>query len=382
MEKFVGDAVMAVFGIPVASEDDALRAVRSAVELRDVVHGLGLEARIGVNTGAVVAGEGDTLVTGDAVNVAARLEQAAGAGEILLGDDTLRLVRDAVVDGRRRADAEGQARRRAGPPATGTRRVRGRRRAAPATADGRPRARARAPARRLRRRRRGEHVPALHADRARRGSASRGSSPTSSSTSTARATVARGRALSYGEGITYWPLVEILIQLGIEPSEAIRSSPAETQLSTRALLERHAAERPLVLVVDDLHWAEPPMLDLVEHVADWSRSAPILLLCLARPELLDVRPGWGGGKLNATSVLLEPLAASDVDGLADALLAGVDLDRATRARILSTAEGNPLFLEEMAALARDARWRTSTCRPRSRRFSRPVSTRSTTTSAS
>ena len=96
VEKFVGDAVMAVFGIPVASEDDALRATRAAVELRDVVQGLGLDARIGVNTGAVVAGEGDTLVTGDAVNVAARLEQAASAGEILLGDDTLRLVRDAV----------------------------------------------------------------------------------------------------------------------------------------------------------------------------------------------------------------------------------------------------------------------------------------------
>ena len=97
VEKFVGDAVMAVFGIPVASEDDALRAVRAAVELRDVVHELGLEARIGVNTGAVVAGEGDTLVTGDAVNVAARLEQAASPAEILIGDDTFRLVRDAVV---------------------------------------------------------------------------------------------------------------------------------------------------------------------------------------------------------------------------------------------------------------------------------------------
>ena len=88
VEKFVGDAVMAVFGIPVATEDDALRAVRAAVELRDIVHGLGLEARIGVNTGEVVAGEGDTLVTGDAVNVTARLEQAAGAGEVLLGDET------------------------------------------------------------------------------------------------------------------------------------------------------------------------------------------------------------------------------------------------------------------------------------------------------
>jgi hypothetical protein len=147
----------------------------------------------------------------------------------------------------------------------------------------------------------------------------------------------------------------MLIQLGIEPSDAILSSPADTQLATRALLERQAAERPLVLVVDDLHWAEPPMLDLVEHVADWSRGAPILLLCLARPELLDVRPGWAGGKLNATSVLLEPLAGSEVDMLANELLAGVELDDGTRTRILSTAEGNPLFLEEMAALARDAR---------------------------
>ena len=97
VEKFVGDAVMAVFGIPVATENDALRAVRAAVELRDTVHRLGLEARIGVNTGDVVAGEGDTLVTGDAVNVAARLEQTAGAGEVLLGAATVSLVRDAVT---------------------------------------------------------------------------------------------------------------------------------------------------------------------------------------------------------------------------------------------------------------------------------------------
>jgi hypothetical protein len=324
------------------------------VELRDVVQELGLDARIGVNTGAVVAGEGDTLVTGDAVNVAARLEQAAGAGEILLGDDSFRLVRDAVtteplelaLKGKSGAVAAHRLQRldvraagvarRLERPMVGRARERMRLRAdfddVVATSDCRlftligPAGigKSRLVADFL------EHVDPI-------------------------ATVARGRALSYGEGITYWPLVEILIQLGIEPSEAIRSSPAETQLSTRALLEQRAAERPLVLVVDDLHWAEPPMLDLIEHVADWSRSAPILLLCLARPELLDVRPGWGGGKLNATSVLLEPLAGSDVDALANELLADVDLDDSTRARILSTADGNPLFLEEMAALARDAR---------------------------
>jgi hypothetical protein len=119
------------------------------------------------------------------------------------------------------------------------------------------------------------------------------------------------------------------------------------------LLERAAAERPLVLVLDDLHWAESPLFDLVEHVCDWSRGAPIFLLCIARPELLDVRPGWAGGKLNATSVLLEPLDDLATAELVDGLLDGVELDPATRARILETAEGNPLFLEEMAALARE-----------------------------
>ena len=144
------------------------------------------------------------------------------------------------------------------------------------------------------------------------------------------------------------------MQLGVEPGEAIATSPADTQLATRALLERLAEERPLVLVLDDLHWAEPPLLDLVEHVCDWSRGAPIFLLCIARPELLDVRPGWAGGKLNATSVLLEPLDDIATAELVDGLLDGVELDPATRARILETAEGNPLFLEEMAALAREA----------------------------
>ena len=148
----------------------------------------------------------------------------------------------------------------------------------------------------------------------------------------------------------------MLIQLGIEPSEAILSSPAETQLATRALLERQAAEQPLVLVVDDLHWAEPPMLDLVEHVADWSRSAPILLLCLARPELLDVRPGWAGGKLNATSVLLEPLADGEASTSSPTSYSPVSSSTTRRGHASSTtADGNPLFLEEMAALARDAR---------------------------
>ncbi len=354
VEKFVGDAVMAVFGIPIATEDDALRAVRAAVELRDTVHDLGLEARIGVNTGDVVAGEGDTLVTGDAVNVAARLEQAAAAGEILLGDATMHLVRDA-------ATAEPVTLELKGKPEPMTAHRLGAFDPAGAGV-----------ARHLDtplvgRQRESERLRAEFADAV----ASRSSrlltliGPAGVGKSRlvheflahvrATATIARGRALSYGEGITYWPLVEMLIQLGIEPGDAIRSSAADTQLATRALFEARATEQPLVLVFDDLQWAEPPMFDLVEHIVDWSRDAPIFLLCIGRPELLDVQPGWGGGKTNATSILLEPLPDDAAAALADDLLAGVELDADTRGRILAIAEGNPLFLEEMAALARDAR---------------------------
>jgi class 3 adenylate cyclase len=354
VEKFVGDAVMAVFGVPVAREDDALRATRAAVELRDVVQGLGLDARIGVNTGAVVAGEGDTLVTGDAVNVAARLEQSAGAGEILLGEDTLRLVRDAVST----EDVELSLKGKSGvirahrvvaldPDAVGI--VRNLERRLIGRARERDRLRA-------------DFADVVAGPTCRLftliGPAGIGKSRLVADFLVdvdGTAAVAHGRALSYGEGITYWPLVEMLIQLGVEPSDVIGSSPAETQLAARALLERRAAEQPLVLVIDDLQWAEAPMLDLVEHVTDWSRDAPIFVLCIARPELLDVRPGWGGGKLNATSILLEPLRSDEAHELADELLGGLELDRDTRERILATAEGNPLFLEEMAALAREAR---------------------------
>ena len=342
---------MAVFGIPVTREDDALRATRAAVELREVVHGIGLEARIGVNTGPVVAGQGDTLVTGDAVNVAARLEQAAGAGEILLGPATFRLVRDAVETEHCALELKGkssvvEAHRLLGldPTAGGVARQLER----PMVGRERERARLRA-----------DFDDAVVAGTCRLftviGPAGVGKSRLVADfldDVAGVATIARGRALSYGEGITYFPLVEVLVQLGVDTDETIRSSPADTQLSTRALFERLAQERPLVVVLDDLHWAEPPLHDLVEHVADWSRDVPIFLLCIARPELLDTRPGWGGGKLNATSVLLEPLAADIAAELADSLLVGVELDPETRTRILATAEGNPLFLEELVTLAR------------------------------
>jgi predicted ATPase len=177
--------------------------------------------------------------------------------------------------------------------------------------------------------------------------------------------VVRGRCLSYGEGITYWPVVEIVKQLPeAEPdpaaAETIRALLGEQQLVTsseeiawafRKELEAVAADGPLVCVFDDLHWGEETLLDLVEHVADLSRDAPILLLCMARPDLLDRRTGWGGGKVNATSVLLEPLTSEETELLIDNL---AHLEEGLRARIREAAEGNPLFVEEMVALLQES----------------------------
>jgi len=147
----------------------------------------------------------------------------------------------------------------------------------------------------------------------------------------------RGRCLPYGEGITYWPVIEVLkqlpsaVELGLEPAavaaverllgeEQAVSSSEEIPWAVRKVLETAAESSPVVALFDDIHWAEPTFLDLLEHVADLSREAPIVVLCLARPELLDRRPGWGGGKLNATTLLLEPLSSTETDELLERLL--------------------------------------------------------------
>jgi class 3 adenylate cyclase/tetratricopeptide (TPR) repeat protein len=361
VEKFIGDAVMAVFGVPVLHEDDALRAVRAAVEMRDALPELGVQARIGVNTGEVVTGTEERLATGDAVNVAARLEQVAQPGEVLIGAGTLGLVQASVevepveplsLKGKsepmaawRLISVSGEAARRHEAPMVGRERQQ-----------------------RLLQ----EAFASVRDDRACHLSTILGAAGVGKSRLAAEflagvdATVVRGRCLSYGEGITYWPVVEVLTQLGSRPEDeaaaaAIRSVLGESDESTtpdqiawafRKTLEQAALARPLVCVFDDLHWGEPAFLDLVEHVADWSRDAPILLLCIARPELLDRRSGWAGGKLNATTALLEPLSAEETDQLIGQL-ASVDAD--LRDRIREAAEGNPLFVEEMLAMVRDSK---------------------------
>jgi class 3 adenylate cyclase/tetratricopeptide (TPR) repeat protein len=354
VEKFIGDAVMAVFGVPQVHEDDALRAVRAALELRDAVE---IEVRIGVNTGPVVAGGGDTLVTGDAVNVAARLEQAAAPGEALIGAETYGLVRDAIeAELLPPLDAKGKSEPLTAYRLLGLTGAEGRRRGLDTPLVGRAR------------------ESRLLADAWERVRSERAcglftilGSPGVGKSRLARefltdldATVVTARCLSYGEGITYWPVVEIAKQLGHDSAsrhpavsallEQGRATTDEIAEGVRTLLEEAASARPLVALLDDVHWGEPGFLDLVEHLADWSRDAPILLLCLARPELLDRRPAWSGGKLNATTVLLEPLDPDETRSLIDALLGSAELDDALRARILVAAEGNPLFVEEMLAM--------------------------------
>jgi class 3 adenylate cyclase/tetratricopeptide (TPR) repeat protein len=363
VEKFIGDAVMAVFGIPVLHEDDALRALRAAVEMRDAFPELGVEARIGVTTGEVVTGTEERLATGDAVNIAARLEQAAQPGEILIGEETYRLTRDAVsVDAPERRVLKGKAER------VSTYRL-----LSVESGEGPPRQNV-APM--VGREREQRHLASVW-DRVTfektcqlftiLGAAGVGKSRLVAEFLPALgdAVIVRGRCLSYGDGITYWPIVEIVKQLPeatTDPAAAEtigalvgdqerNTSSEEIAWAFRKRLEAVAAERPIVCVIDDLQWGEPTLLDLIEHLADLSRGFPILVLCTARPDLLDRRTGWGGGKVNATTVLLEPLDPAETDRLIASL---ADLESGMRTRIREAAEGNPLFVEEMVALLQES----------------------------
>ena len=397
VEKFVGDAVMAVFGIPVLHEDDALRAVRATVEMREALtplndelereRGVRIQVRVGVNTGEVVAGDsagGQAFATGDAVNVAARLEQAAQPGEILLGESTYRLVRDAVtVEAARSLSLRGKGEAVSAVRLLAVPEVTGRRLASPMVG-------------------RGHELELLDRafdgvvrDHACRlvtvlGAAGVGKSRLVQEFLSGRAdeaTIVRGRCLSYGEGITFWPIKSVISQAaglsGEESSQAaqekIRSlveyandadlivervaeaiGVAKTVAGHRGsiwaigrLFEELARRRPLVAVFDDLQWAEPTFLDLVEAVAEHSREAPILLLCMARPDLLEVRPAWGEADHDATRLHLTRLTDDESARLVANLFGAPELAREVRTRIIETAEGNPLFVEEIVAMLID-----------------------------
>jgi predicted ATPase/class 3 adenylate cyclase len=397
VQKFIGDAVMAVFGVPVVHEDDAVRAVRAAADLRDGLAalnkelmrdwGVTLEVRTGVNTGEVMAGNpgvGDALVVGDAVNVAARLEQAAAPGQVLLGPATYALVRDAV----RVASLPPVALKGKRIPVAAVRLVEvlpgapGRARRADAPLVGRVEERRLLDwaYERVVGKGRCHLVTVL-------GVAGVGKSRLVAEALTGRAdeaTILAGRCLPYGEGITFWPIAEAMRQAaGITETDTPTAARAklvalvedepdaervaagvagliglaeaaaaadEAAWSVRRLLETVAARRPLVVVLDDLHWAEPTLLELVESVADWSRTAPILLLVIARPELLEQRPTWGGGKANTTSILLEPLDTGESAELLAYLAGPTRLAGTVRDEVTRIAGGNPLFLQEIFAL--------------------------------
>ncbi len=395
VEKFIGDAVMAVFGIPRVHEDDALRAVRATAEFSGVLPSLNdtfrrdfdiaIQTRTGVNTGEVIAGDasaGQAFVTGDTVNVAARLEQAAAPGEILIGEATYRLVHKAViaesvedlsVKGRSgsvaarrliavlpkeptlprqlrsplvgRVDELAQLRRTyqesidsgdcrvvtvLGPPGVGKSRL-------------------------------VDEFVGWVGDRAR---------------------ILRGRCLPYGEGITFWPVRGIVRQAAsindedlaemvgakieaLLPATADRvlisdrltgamgsaRSPAaiqETYWAIRRLLWTLATEAPVVVVFDDIQWGESAFLDLIEYLVAFTTDAPLFVVCLSRPELLEIRGSWGSGPREGT-LRLEPLGDEATGQLMKNLLGTADLPEEVRERIFEIAEGTPLFVEEMIA---------------------------------
>src|SRR5512132_768055 len=393
--KFIGDAVMAVYGIPRLHEDDALRAVRGAAELGgalaelnselEAAWGVRLALRTGVNTGEVVVGDavhGQEIVVGDAVNVAARLEQAAGHGEVLIGEQTWRLVRDAAtvepvtplaVKGKGdpggafrllgvRPDMLGHARHLEAPMVGRSVEL--------GLLDG---------ALRTAVAERACHLALVL------GPAGVGKSRLVQeflATVEGQGTVLRGRCVEYGEGLTYWPIAEVIRQAatasgqaglrdllkgdehaafvaeglaGMAGTAGQTASREEVPWAVRRLFEALARGRPLIVVVDDLHWAEPALLDLLEHVARFVRDAAILIVGIARPELLDVRPDWGVRSPEVAVMLLEPLGEDECGRLIRNLLGGAGVSTQTAGSIAKAAGGNPLFIEELIAELIDRR---------------------------
>jgi class 3 adenylate cyclase/tetratricopeptide (TPR) repeat protein len=399
VEKFIGDAVMAVFGVPMVHEDDPLRAVRAASELRDALDdlnrdleresGVRVQIRTGVNTGEVIAGDpssGQSFVSGDAVNVAARLEQASGPGEILIGEDTLRLVRNAVrVEAIEPLTLKGKADPvpafrlidlQPGVPALARRLdspMVGRDEELQQLLDAFDRAEAGHSC---------ELVSVL-------GEAGVGKSRLMLellSRLTDKARLLEGRCLPYGEGITFWPVAEMVKQMARidesdSPPEALakigrlleardvddvalirdrvgaaiglRGAPGaiqETFWAIRRLLESLATDRCVVAVFEDIHWAEPTLLDLIEYVAGFSRRHRLLLVCTARPELRENRPDWDR---SGTVVTVSPLDPTNSGQLVQNLIGETRLPSEARDRIVEAAEGNPLFVEEMLRMLID-----------------------------
>ena len=431
VEKYIGDAVMAVFGVPQAHEDDPARALRAArrmlarldgvnTDLR-ARHDVALQIRIGVNTGEVLAAvdpePGDAMVTGDAVNVAARLQTTASPGSIVAGERVVRSVRgfafepmgDLALKGKA-SPVPGfvlmgeQAEPERGVPGLSAPMV-GRERELDLLGSTFDRVLAE----------RRPHLATIYGDPGVGKSRLTKEFVDGLERREPRPVIVAGRCLPYGDGVTYWPLAEILkshtgIQDTDRADDALRKIRDTSQPMLEAAgaldatrtcaalaytigvddpgatirhmeprqvrIEMHAAwrafftalalERPLVAIIEDIHWADGVMLDLLQEVAE-RLEAPVLFLCPARPELTERRPTWGGGRRNASSISLDPLSADESSRLVHELLAIDDLPDATRSLILRRAEGNPFFIEEIVrslidqalVIHEDGRWRAA-----------------------
>ena len=398
VEKFIGDAVMAVFGAPVSHEDDAERAVRAALAIRDSI-GEELQIRTAVNTGeALVAlgakpGEGDAMVAGDVVNTAARLQSAAPVNGILVGEGTYRATRQAIeyrdappVEAKGKAEPVKvweavAARSRFGSDVEQKLRTPlvGRERERRLLADALDQARSEQSAQLVTL----VGVPGI--------GKSRLVAELFQITDADEEIISwrQGRSLPYGERVSFWALGEIVkAHAGILESDdaataeaklmamvetlgedererdwlvrhtrplvglegAERAEREEAFAAWRRLLEAAAENRPLILVFEDLHWADDGLLDFVDHLADWATTVPLLIVGTARPELLDRRPGWGGGKRNAFTLSIGALSDDETAVLLQRLLDRAVLDADTQQAVLRHAEGNPLYAEEYARM--------------------------------
>jgi len=401
VEKFIGDAVMALFGAPTAHEDDPERAVRAALAIRDWANEQDeLQVRIAVNTGEALvalgarASEGEGMAAGDVVNTAARLQSAAPVNGILVGETTYRATSQAIEY--RKAEAV-EAKGKSEPirvweavdarSSVGVDLVRahsplvGRERELDALRDALERSRSQRQLQLVtlvgvpgigKSRLVHELFKAVEAE--------------------PDFTIWRqGRSLPYGEGVSFWALAEIVkgqagilesdseeeaagkltaavekvapdpsevdwmasrlrSLVGLQTEEQASASQSESFSVWRNFLEALADEHPLVLVFEDLHWADDGLLDFVDQLVEWARSASILVLCTARPELLERRPGWGGGKANAATISLPPLQDEETARLLAFLLERPVLAAETQAELLARAAGNPLYAEQYARM--------------------------------
>ena len=401
VEKFIGDAVVALFGAPTAHEDDPERAVRAALAIRDWVtqEGNELQLRIAVNTGeALVAldarpAEGEGMAAGDVVNTAARLQSAAPVNGVLVGETTHRATSHSI----KYREAEAVEAKGKTEPIRVWEAVEARSRF------GVDLAQARAPL--VGRERELDSLRhALERSRSQRklqlvtlvGVPGIGKSRLVHElfqlveAEPEFTTWRQGRSLPYGEGVSFWALAEMVKAqagilesdseeeaagklesavakvadageadwmasrlrslVGLQVDERSSAPQSESFSAWRSFLEALADDRPLVLVFEDLHWADDGLLDFVDELVEWARSAPILVVCTARPELLERRPGWGGGKANAATISLPPLQDEETALLFASLLERAVLPAETQTELLARAAGNPLYAEQYARM--------------------------------